>query len=151
VVSVDAKKKELIGAAPAYKNAGREWAPKNQPERVGVHDFPNQEPKAVPYGVYDIAKNEGWALVGADHDTAEFAVQLLRRWWERMGQAAYPRARRLLVTADAGGPTVTALGCGRSSSLRWPSRPDCRSPFATSRLGRASGTKSSIGCGAPCQ
>ena len=103
VVSVDTKKKELVGADPAYKNAGREWRPVGRPEQVGVHDFPNQAGKAVPYGVYDIGANQGWVLVGTDHDTAAFAVQSLRRWWQSMGQTAYPQADRLLVCADAGG------------------------------------------------
>jgi hypothetical protein len=103
VVSVDTKKKELVGADPAYKNAGREWQPAGRPEHVGVHDFPNQAGKAVPYGVYDVGANQGWVLVGTDHDTAAFAVQSLRKWWHSMGQAVYPQADRLLVCADAGG------------------------------------------------
>ena len=101
VVSVDTKKKELVGN---FRNAGREWRPKGDPERVLVHDFKDAElGKAIPYGVYDLAANNGWVGVGVDHDTAAFAVRTLRRWWERMGRAAYPAARRLLVTADAGG------------------------------------------------
>jgi len=103
VVSVDTKKKELVGAEPAYKNGGREYQRAGRPERVGVHDFPNELGKAIPYGVYDVGANEGWVLVGADHDTAEFAVQSVRRWWDTMGQAAYPKAPRLMITADAGG------------------------------------------------
>ncbi len=103
VVSVDGKKKENVGADPGYKNAGKEWQPKGRPETVGVHDFPNDLGKAIPYGVYDVGENAGWVLVGADHDTAAFAVQSLRRWWETMGRPAYPRADRLLVCADAGG------------------------------------------------
>ena len=103
VVSVDTKKKELVGADPAYKNGGREWQPSGSPEEVGVHDFPNDIGKAVPYGVYDVGANAGWVLVGADHDTAAFAVQSIRRWWQTMGEPSYPRAKRLLVCADAGG------------------------------------------------
>jgi len=103
VVSVDTKKKELVGDDPGYKNAGREWQPSGAPERVGVHEFPNELGKAIPYGVYDVGANSGWVLVGADHDTAAFAVEALRRWWATMGQAAYPSADRLLVCADAGG------------------------------------------------
>ncbi len=103
VVSVDAKKKELVGGDPGYRNGGREWQPKGEPEKVGTHDLPGEEGKAIPYGVYDIGANAGWVLVGADHDTAAFAVQSLRRWWETMGQDAYPTADRLLVCADAGG------------------------------------------------
>lgn len=101
VISVDTKKKELVGA---YKNAGREWRPQGQPEEVKVYDF--IDPllgKAIPYGVYDIAGNEGWVSVGCDHDTSEFAVESIRRWWRKMGSPRYPQARRLLITADGGG------------------------------------------------
>jgi len=101
VVSVDTKKKELVGE---YKNGGREWHPKGAPPEVGTHDFPDPDlGKAIPYGVYDVAANAGWVNVGTDHDTAAFAVESLRRWWQARGQAAYPQAGRLLVTADAGG------------------------------------------------
>jgi hypothetical protein len=101
VVSVDTKKKELIGR---YANGGAEWQPTGWPERVGVHDFPDPTlGKAIPYGVYDLGANTGWVSVGCDHDTAAFAVASLRRWWETMGKALYPTAGRLLVTADAGG------------------------------------------------
>jgi hypothetical protein len=101
VVSVDTKKKELVGD---FKNAGREWQPKGQPEPVRVHDFIDREVgKAVPYGVYDTARNEAWVSVGVDHDTAEFAVATLLRWWKSMGKKAYPSATELLITADAGG------------------------------------------------
>jgi len=104
VVSVDCKKKELIGDSPGYKNGGREWQPTKQPVEVGVHDFPNPDmPKAVPYGVYDLAANTGWVSVGRDGDTAAFAVQTLRRWWASVGSVAYPTAGRLLICADAGG------------------------------------------------
>jgi transposase len=100
-ISVDTKKKELIGD---FKNAGRNWRPKATPEPVRVHDFliPSQG-KAVPYGVYDLARNEGWVSVGIDHDTASFAVHAIRRWWNRMGRSAYPDTTALLITADAGG------------------------------------------------
>ena len=100
VVSVDAKKKELIGA---FANKGRAWRPVGDPHRVDVHDFPGPDGKAVPYGVYDIAADAGWVSVGSDGDTAAFAVATLRRWWAQVGQAAYPQADRLLITADAGG------------------------------------------------
>jgi hypothetical protein len=104
VVSVDTKKKELVGDEPGYKNAGREWQPKKQPVRVGVHDFPDPAvPKAVPYGVYDLAADAGWVSVGSDGDTAAFAVETLRRWWATVGEPRYPSAKRLLITADAGG------------------------------------------------
>jgi hypothetical protein len=101
VVSVDTKKKELVGA---FANGGREWQPSGEPERVNVHDFPDPKlGKAIPYGVYDLGRNTGWVGVGTDHDTAAFAVATLRRWWQQVGSLAYPQADRLLVTADAGG------------------------------------------------
>ncbi|MEY2936004.1 MAG: hypothetical protein RL033_6753 [Pseudomonadota bacterium] len=101
VVSVDTKKKELIGD---FKNGGHEWQPKGQPEGVRVHDFIDKElGKVIPYGVYDTARNEAWVSVGVDHDTAEFAVATLERWWREMGKIAYPTATQLLVTADGGG------------------------------------------------
>ena len=101
VVSVDTKKKELVGN---FRNGGREWHPKGEPEKVLVHDFKDKElGKAIPYGVYDLAANNGWVSVGVDHDTASFAAESVRRWWERMGRHAHPDAKRLLVTADAGG------------------------------------------------
>jgi hypothetical protein len=104
VISVDCKKKELIGAEPPYKNGGREWRPKGQPEPVAVHDFPDPDvPKAIPYGIYDVGANAGWVSVGCDGDTASFAVETLRRWWNQVGRATYPESRRLLVCADAGG------------------------------------------------
>lgn len=101
VVAVDAKKKKLVGA---YRNGGREWRPKGEPEGVQVHDFPDKQlGKAIPYGVYDLTANAGWVSVGVDHDTSEFAVETLRRWWREMGAAAYPGAERLLITCDGGG------------------------------------------------
>jgi len=101
VVSVDAKKKELVGD---FKNAGREWRKRGDPENVRTKDFPDKElGKALPYGVLDVFRNEGWVSVGMDHDTAEFAVESLRQWWVRMGRRAYPKASGLLVTADGGG------------------------------------------------
>jgi hypothetical protein len=101
VVSVDTKKKELVGD---FKNAGREWQRKGEPEPVRVHDFIDKElGKVIPYGVYDTTRNEAWVSVGVDHDTAEFAVATLERWWREMGQKAYPDATELLVTADGGG------------------------------------------------
>ena len=101
VISVDTKKKELVGD---FKNGGREWQPQGQPEEVRVHDFQDKAlGKAIPYGVYDITSNEGWVSVGIDHDTAQFAAASIRRWWQEMGQARFPRAGRLLLTADGGG------------------------------------------------
>jgi hypothetical protein len=106
-ISVDTKKKELIGD---FRNAGRELRPKGQPEEVRVHDFRiAANGKAVPYGVYDIAANEGWVSVGLDHDTAAFAVESIRRWWHRMGRKRHPRAKRLLITADCGGSNGARL------------------------------------------
>jgi transposase len=101
VISVDTKKKELVGQ---FKNAGREWRPKGQPVATRTHDFPGDSVgKAVPYGVYDLTADAGWVSVGTDHDTAAFAVESIRRWWKAAGQRDYPQARRLLITADAGG------------------------------------------------
>lgn len=101
VVSVDTKKKELVGE---FKNAGRQWEPSGQPTAVKVHDFPDPKlGKAIPYGVYDLASNEGWVSVGIDHDTARFARASLRRWWQEMGARRFPRATQLLITADGGG------------------------------------------------
>jgi hypothetical protein len=101
VISVDTKKKELVGD---FKAAGRTWRPRSQPEPVRVHDFiiPEQG-KAIPYGVYDLTRNAGWVSVGVDHDTATFAVHTIGRWWQQMGRPRYPRARSLLITADCGG------------------------------------------------
>jgi hypothetical protein len=101
VISVDTKKKELVGA---FKNGGREWQPKGQPEEVDVHDFPGDAlGKAVPYGVFDMTRNEAWVSVGRDHDTPAFAVASIRQWWRTMGKQAYSKATDLLITADAGG------------------------------------------------
>jgi hypothetical protein len=101
VISVDTKKKELIGT---YLNKGREFQPKGAPEKVRVHDFIDRDlGKAIPYGVYDVARNAGWVNVGCDHDTAAFAVASIRRWWTGMGRRVYPRADKLLICADSGG------------------------------------------------
>lgn len=101
VISVDTKKKELVGA---FKNGGREWQPKGEPEEVKVHDFLEPElGKAIPYGVYDLSENQGWVSVGIDHDTARFAAEAIRRWWKKMGSKRYADARELLIMADGGG------------------------------------------------
>lgn len=102
VISVDTKKKELVGP---YKNGGREWEPKGAPAQVKTHDFLDRQGpgKAIPYGIYDVAANTGWVSVGTDHDTAAFAVASIRRWWQARGSHDYPQAARLLITADAGG------------------------------------------------
>jgi transposase len=101
VISVDTKKKELVGD---FKNAGREWRPKGSPELVRTHDFKDKElGKAIPYGIYDLADDTGWVNVGIDHDTAAFAVASIRDWWEHLGRERYPGAKRLTITADCGG------------------------------------------------
>jgi hypothetical protein len=118
VVSVDTKKKELVGT---FANGGREWQPSGEPERVNVHDFPNPKVgKAIPYGVDDLGHNAGWVSVGVDHNTAAFAVATLQRWWEQVGQRTYPAADRLLVGADAGGPTATGAGLEARASQGRP-------------------------------
>jgi hypothetical protein len=100
-ISVDTKKKELVGD---FKNGGREWRPQGKPEEVRVHDFLDKTlGKAIPYGVYDMVNNQGWVSVGIDHDTAQFATNSIRRWWHEMGQARFPKANELLITADGGG------------------------------------------------
>ena len=101
VISVDAKKKELIGD---FRNAGKEWRPQGHPEAVRVYDFMDKKlGKGIPYGVYDVSANRGWVSVGTDHDTAEFAVETIRRWWHKMGHPSYPTANELLIMADGGG------------------------------------------------
>jgi len=101
VISVDAKKKELVGN---FKNNGKEWHKEKEPEKVKVYDFlSDAEGKAIPYGVYDLSQNNGWVSVGIDHDTAEFAVETIKKWWTKMGKPTYPNAERLLITADGGG------------------------------------------------
>ncbi len=105
VISVDTKKKELVGD---FKNGGREWRPQGEPAEVRVHDFLVKElGRAVPYGIYDLAANAGWVSVGMDHDTAAFAVQTIRRWWQDVGAARYPDARHLTITADGGGSNAS--------------------------------------------
>jgi transposase len=107
VISVDTKKKELLGD---FKNNGQTWRPKKNPEKVRVHDFLIPElGRAAPYGIYDLAQNTGWVSVGIDHDTASFAVATIRRWWQAMGQEKYPQAKRLMITADGGGSNGSRL------------------------------------------
>lgn len=101
VISVDTKKKEIVGL---FHNGGQQWRPAGDPTRVNVHDFGDPElGKANPYGVYDVAANDGWVSVGTDHDTAAFAVETIRRWFDQVGRSAYPGAKRLLICADGGG------------------------------------------------
>jgi hypothetical protein len=132
VVSVDTKKKELVGQ---YRNGGREWQPKGRPEAVKVHDFIDKDlGKAIPYGVYDMAANTGWVSVGVDHDTAEFAVETIRRWWHRMGNRVYPQAKKLLgrplvsreVVVNLIGGTKTKAGLEIRSELDGGSYPVAR-------------------------
>ena len=105
VISVDTKKKELVGN---YSNHGQEWQPKGEPEKTLIHDFPDKElGKVIPYGVYDLGRNQGWVSVGIDHDTAEFAVDSILSWWRHMGRKTYPQARELLIMADAGGSNAS--------------------------------------------
>ena len=119
-ISVDTKKKELVGD---FKNAGRQWRPKGAPEPVRVHDFviPEQG-KAIPYGIYDLRRNEGWVSIGIDHDTARFAVNAIRSWWKRMGRPAYPGATSLLITADAGGSNGSRLRLWKWELQRFANR-----------------------------
>ena len=101
MISIDTKKKENIGQ---FKNGGQEWHPTGEPKPVKTHDFPDKQlGKAIPYGIYDLSQNQGWVNVGIDHDTAEFAVESIRRWWEQLGKAHYRRSQHLLITADCGG------------------------------------------------
>ena len=101
VISVDAKKKELIGN---YKNEGQDWQPKKTPIALKTHDFMDKQTgKVIPYGVYDITENQGWVTIGIDYDTAQLAVAAIRQWWCRMGQALYPEAEELMITTDCGG------------------------------------------------
>jgi Rhodopirellula transposase DDE domain len=140
-ISVDTKKKELIGD---FKNGGRAWRPKGTPERVRVHDFLIAAPghgKAIPYGVYDLHRDEGWVSVGIDHDTARFAVNAIRRWWHRMGRSAYPQARSLVITADAGGSNGTRLKLWKWELQRFANRTGltitvCHFPPGTSKWNR---------------
>ncbi len=136
VVSVDTKKKELVGD---FKNSGREWRPNGDPEPVRVHDFliPEQG-KAIPYGVYDLSRNEGWVTVGIDHDTASFAVNAVRRWWKLMGRPAYSGATSLLITADAGGSNGPRLRLWKWELQRFANRTGlsitiCHFPPGTSK------------------
>ena len=138
VISVDAKKKENVGN---FKNGGAEWAPAGQPERVSVHDFADEElGKAVPYGIYDLTANTGWVNVGTDHDTGAFAVASIRSWWNGPGRAAYPGARRLLITADSGGSNGSRLRLRKTELAAFAPRPAWTSPLRTCRREPANGT-----------
>jgi len=142
-ISVDTKKKELVGD---FKNGGRPWRPKGTPAPVRVHDFVipatrHAGGKAIPYGVYDLHRNEGWVSLGIDHDTASFAVNTIRRWWQRMGRPAYPRATSLLITADAGGSNGARLRLWKWELQQFATRTGlaitvCHFPPGTSKWNR---------------
>ena len=125
VISVDTKKKELVGN---YSKAGQEWRPQGEPEETLLHDFPDEElGKAIPYGVYDVGQNQGWVSVGIDHDTAEFAMDSILSWWKHMGCKTYPQATELLIMADAGGSNSSRSRLWKMGFLLWAER------FAISR------------------
>ena len=110
MISIDTKKKELVGE---FRNAGREWEPAGNPVQVKMHDFIDKKlGKAIPYGVYDLASNEGWVSVGIDHDTAQFAAASVLRWWREMGRQRFPRATKPMIMADGG-------GCNSSRNRLW--------------------------------
>jgi hypothetical protein len=140
-ISVDTKKKELVGD---FRNAGRTWRPIGEPVPVRVHDFVVPDPgggKAIPYGVYDLQRDEGWVSVGVDHDTASFAVNAIRRWWQQMGRAAYPHARTVVVTADAGGSNGSRLRLWKWELQQFANRTGltitvCHFPPGTSKWNR---------------
>jgi len=144
VISVDTKKKELVGD---FANGGKEYQPKSSPVPVRTHDFIDKDlGKAIPYGVYDVAANAGWVNVGTDHDTAAFAVESIRRWWKAMGRAAYPHARRLLITADAGGSNSYRTRAWKAELAAFALETGLAVTVCTSRPAPPSGTKSSTGC-----
>ena len=117
VISVDTKKKELVGN---FANGGAEWEPAGTPRKVNVHDFADKDlGKAVPYGVYDVTANTGWVNVGTGADTGQFAVEPIRRWWNTVGEPAYPDARRLLITADSGGSNGSRLRLWKTELARF--------------------------------
>jgi len=116
VISVDTKKKELVGN---FSNRGREWQPKEEPQKTLIHDFPDKElGKIIPYGIYDVGRNQGWVSVGIDHDTAEFATDSILAWWKHMGSKAYPNATRLMIMADAGGSNSSRSRLWKASLQR---------------------------------
>jgi hypothetical protein len=146
VISVDTKKKELVGD---FKNAGQEWQKKGTPVRVRVHDFVDPAlGKAAPYGVYDLAANQGWVSVGIDYDTAEFAVESIRRWWQRMGKPIYPLVTRLLITADCGGSNGNRVRLWKVSLQRFADETGLVLQVRHLPPGTTSGTRSSIACSA---
>jgi hypothetical protein len=143
VISVDTKKKELVGN---YRNGGREWRPKDDPEQVRVHDF--KDPvlgKVNPYGVYDIAADEGRVSVGTDHDTSAFAVNTIRSWWTTVGRDAYPGAQRLMITADGGGSNGYRTRLWRTELAQAGDRDRTADHGLPPATGPRSGTRSSTG------
>jgi hypothetical protein len=146
VISVDTKKKELIGN---FKNAGTDYRPAKCPDEVLTHDFIDKEKgKAVPYGIYDIGANQGWVSVGVDHDTSEFAVATITRWWIDVGKPRYPNARSIMITADAGDATATGYGYGNWNYRESRTSLESLLPCATFRREHPSGTRWSTGCSA---
>jgi hypothetical protein len=144
VISVDTKKKELVGD---FRNAGKQWRPKQSPEQVRVHVFLIPENgKAIPYGVYDLTRNTGWVSVGIDHDTASFAARTILKWWRKMGQPAYPKASQLLITADAGGSNGPRVRLWKWEVQQLANRRVCQFWCAISLPGQVNGTRSSIVC-----
>jgi hypothetical protein len=132
-----------------FKNAGQEWQPTGAPEPVRVHDFPGDAVgKAIPYGVYDMARNEAWVSVGRDHDTPAFAVASICQWWTMMGRRAYPHAESLFITTDAGGSNAIRSRAWKKASNGWRTISASASMFRTSHPARANGTRSSTGCSA---
>ena len=145
-ISVDTKKKELVGD---FKNAGRELRPKGSPERVRTHDFRDPDPelgKAAPYGVYDIADDVGWVNVGIDNDTAQFAVESIRGWWRQLGQARYPDATTLTITADCGGSNGNRTRLWKTELQQLADDTGLQVRVCHSRPAPASGTRSSTAC-----
>jgi hypothetical protein len=146
VISVDAKKKEQLGQLP---NPGRAWRPKGDPVQVEDHSFyfagPGTE-VAIPFGIYDLARDAGWVNVGVDHDTSAFAVASIRRWWAARGQIDYPAAGRLLITADCGGSNSYRYRVWKAELAAFAAETDWWSRSATSRPAPPSGTRSSTGC-----
>jgi len=139
VISVDTKKKELVGD---FKNGGREWQPRGQPEEVRGHDFQDKElGKAIPYGIHDIGGNQGWVSVGIDHDTGQFAVQSIGSWWTQMGQRSYPEATELLITADAGGGNGYRTRLWKRELQRLQMQRGCPLPYVICPREPASGKK----------
>ena len=146
VISVDTKKKELVGN---YRNAGSDWLPKGDPKRVKVHDFEDKKlGNVAPYGVYDIAADAGWVSLGITCDTAEFVVASIGTWLERIGPARYPKAGELMITAIAAARTAHVCGSGKSSCRSLRTRPASRSGSGTIRRAHRNGTRSSTACSA---